>query len=89
MPEVSEKTPRLKQMFQELHQRKAELVAKLRPAREFYEAHVNDPRYLEARRVIKEVSAELAPIDNEIAALARALGARGIKADPGVFAKGE
>lgn len=84
------KTPRVSRLKAELQAEAAALEAQLKPAREFYEQHVSDPRYQESRRVIKEVSAKLQPIQNELAAIARASeGNRGIAIEPGVYSKGE
>lgn len=86
MPEaVQEKNPRLRKMFDELMIQKNQILEEVNPAREFYERHVNDPRFIEARKTIKEGNAKLGPIDNELAALARALGAKSIKAESGVL----
>lgn len=64
---------------------KETLEKELSPHREFYEKHVNDPKYLESKKKIKELNNKLGPINNELAALARAEGAKGIKAESGVF----
>lgn len=79
------KAPRTDQLRRELEAEQAKLREEMKPFREFYEAHVNDPEYLEACRKIKEISAKLGPVDNELAALARAAGARVIKAEPGEY----
>lgn len=80
---MAHKSPRVAALKAELETKKAELLARLAPARELHDKHVNDPAYLAARKTIKEVNAELAPIENELAQLARAGGARRIKAEPG------
>lgn len=81
----SEKTPRLKELFRQLWAEKQKIVAELAPARAIHDELVNDPRLVAARKTIKELSAKLAPIDNELAGLARALGSKRMKLDPGVF----
>jgi len=82
------KNQRLVKMRDELTAERAKIVAVLTPARELHDKLVNDPRLLEARRIIKECNARLGPIDTELAALARALGSKGIRMEPGVFSKG-
>lgn len=79
-------SPRLREIYEDLKAQEEDLLAELQPHRDFYEKHVNDPHYLEARAKIKEISARLAPVRNELAALARALGGRGIAAEGGTFA---
>lgn len=71
-----------------LRKRHAELLAlqqalraKLEPARADYERLTNDPRLLAARQTIKAVNAELAPVEQELASLARAGGARSLRAE--------
>jgi hypothetical protein len=81
------KAPRVAALVEQLQAEKAELEAQLAPYREFYEAHVNDPKYLEAKVKIKELNAKIAPLCNELAAIARANGAKSIKIEPGNFAK--
>lgn len=81
------KAPRSLQLYEELKVEEARLEAILVPAREIYEKKVNDPELIKARQVIKETQAQLAPIKNELAVLARAGGARGLKAEPGVYKK--
>lgn len=86
--EVS-KSPRADAFKEQLLKEEAELKDKIKPYREFYEAHVNDPKYLESRSKIKEINAELAKVHNELAGLARAAGSKGIKAELGVFSSGD
>lgn len=71
--------------MKELVQQKEETLKALAPFREFYEQHVNDPKYLAAKKALKESGAILGPIDQELAMIARALGAKRIKIEPGVF----
>ena len=71
--------------FRELTQRKEEALKVLAPHREYYEKHVNDPKYLAAKKAIKEANAILGPIDTELAIVARAIGGKGIKIEPGSF----
>lgn len=66
-----EKAPRAAALKRELEERKAQLEALIAPAREYYERHVNDEKYLEAKRIIKELSPELGQVHNELAVLAR------------------
>jgi hypothetical protein len=84
--DVKSKTPITDQLRRELEAQKAKLVAELKPFRDLYDAHVNNPQYLEAKRKIKEINLKLGPIENELAALARARGAKGIKLEPGTYA---
>ena len=79
------KTPLVDALKQELEAKKDKLAAKLQPYRDDYEKLINDPRLIECRKMIKEINSELAPIQNELAALARADGAKGIKVEGGVF----
>jgi cell division septum initiation protein DivIVA len=88
-PTAPAKNPRLQAIYQELLAQEESLLAELQPHRDFYEAHANDPRYLEARAKIKEVSGRLAPVRNELAALAKALGGRAIQVESGAFQGGE
>jgi hypothetical protein len=79
------KAPRADALRAELEAEEARLLAILEPAREYYEQHCNDSKYLAAKRLIKEVNAALGPVRNELAALARAKGSNGIKVEPGEF----
>lgn len=83
------KAPRAAALKEQLEAEKASLEAELAPARAAYDRLINAPELLAARAKIKEVSAKLAPILNELAALARAGGARGIKAEAGQFSAKE
>jgi hypothetical protein len=83
--EGQSKTPRVLQLKKELEKEKEALEKELAPYRELYEKHVNDPKYLEARVKIKEISSKLGPICNELASIARAGGSKGIKIEPGEF----
>lgn len=79
------KAPLTAALKAKLLEEKEKLEKELAPHREFYEGHVNDKKYLEAKKKIKEISNKLGPINNELAALARAEGAKGIRAESGVF----
>jgi hypothetical protein len=79
------KAPRSAALKAELEAEKVKLEAELAPARELYERHVNDPAFLAAKRTIKELNAKLGPIQNELAALARAGGSKGIQVEPGEY----
>ena len=79
------KSPRVAALLQELQKEKEALEAELKPYREFYEAHVNDPKFIAAKVKIKEINAKLFPIFNEIAAIARSKGAKSIKAEAGEY----
>lgn len=83
------KTPGLLALKKDLEARKAALMEKIGPAREVYERKINDTELVEARRIIKENQKELGEVDNELAAIARALGAKGIRAEPGEYKNGE
>jgi hypothetical protein len=82
---MSAKTPRVSELKAQLEKEKAELEALLAPAREFYEKHCNDPQYLASKKIIREVNAKLVPICNELAAIARAAGSKGIKVESGTY----
>lgn len=84
---VPDKSPRVSALKRELEQDIAALQEELAPYREFYEAHVNDPRLLECRAKIKEINAKLFPLLSELAAIARASGAKSIKAESGSYTK--
>lgn len=82
------KAPRVAELKAKLEAEKAALEAELAPYRAFYEAHVNDPKYLEAKAKIKELNAKIAPIGNELAALARSMGSKRLNVEPGHYARG-
>jgi len=82
------KAPQVAELKKKLEAEKAALEAELAPFRAFYEQHVNDPRYLEAKAKIKELSAKLAPIGNELAALARVGGSKRMTVEPGEYSRG-
>lgn len=67
---------------------KAAILPHLEAARAVYDRLVNAPELLKAKADIKRLSGELGPIENELAALARSGGAKGIKVEPGVYEKG-
>lgn len=79
------KSPRVDALRQELEARKAELEAELKPHREAYERLVNHPDLLKAKAKIRELNPKLAEVQNELAALARSKGSKGIKAEPGQY----
>lgn len=79
------KSPKLNALKAQLEAEKEAILAIVAPHRAYFEAHRNDPKFIEARRVIKEANPRLAEIDNELAGLARAVGSRGIKVDAGVY----
>lgn len=76
MSAVADRRPLTRELFDKLQAEKAKIVAALAPYREFHDKHVNDPKFLEARAKIKAAAAVLGPIDQELAGLARALGAK-------------
>ena len=79
--------PRAAARHAELKAEESRLEALMAPAREYYEKWVNDPKGLECKQIIKKVNAQLGPIKNELAALARAGGSKGIKIEPGTYSK--
>lgn len=83
------KAPRTEQLRKELEAEKAALMKELQPYRDYYDKHVNDAKYVEARKKIKELGAKIGPIDNELAVLARAGGAKGIQAEQGIYTSEE
>lgn len=84
---IVNKSPRVSALKRELEQDVAALQEELVPYRELYEALVNDPRLIECRKKIKEINNKLFPLLNELAAIARAGGAKSIKAEPGSYSK--
>ncbi len=84
-PKAAGKASQAQALRRQLEDEEARLKAELAPHRELYERHVNDPAYVKARREIKRISGELGPIQNELAALARSGGSRGVRAEPGVY----
>lgn len=78
------KSPRAAALKAELQKDKDRLEAELKDYREFHDRHVNDPKYLECCKKIREINGKLGPINNELAALARVdAGNRGIRAEAG------
>lgn len=71
-----------------LLEEEARLETQLAPHRDLHDRHVNDPKFLAAKRAIKEISPKLAAVKNELAALARAGGAKSLKAEPGEYKAG-
>lgn len=90
VPDAADKTPRLTAYKRELEARRDELQGRLAPHREFYEAHSNDPKFIEAKNQIRELQKELGPVMNELAALARVStnNVGGIKAEAGEYKRG-
>lgn len=86
---AAQKNPRLRAMYDDLKKQADAVRAQLDPAREVYDRKVNDPELVAARKAIKELSAKLAPIEQELAALAKALGTRTLKAEAGVYEGGK
>jgi hypothetical protein len=83
------KAPMVRALRARLEAERDRLLAELAPHRELYERLINAPELVGARAAIRRIGAELGPVQNELAALARAGGATGIQADPGVYAAGE
>jgi molecular chaperone GrpE (heat shock protein) len=81
------KSPRADALKAELEAERDALLRELAPHREYYERHQADQRFIQARQKIKEISAKLGPVQNELAALARASGARSIKAEAGTYTR--
>lgn len=69
--EEKSKTPMIDAVRKELEAKKKKLIEKIAPYREFHDNHVNDKKFIEARTKIKEISAELGAVENELAAIAR------------------
>lgn len=78
-----EKHPQLRQLRVKLQAEKDAILKKVAPAREAYERLINDPKLVEARKVIKENNKRLGEIDNQLAGIAVALGGRRMGAEPG------
>jgi uncharacterized coiled-coil DUF342 family protein len=72
-------------MFEEAQAKRKPLAERRDRLREELDALTQNPRIAELRTEIKAVNAELGPIDNEIAALAKALDGKSITAEPGVY----
>lgn len=83
------KSPLVEALRKKLTEEKERLEKEIAPYREYHDKHVNDAKYLEARKRIKEINAELGPVCNELAALARSTGARGMRVEPGQYSKKE
>lgn len=81
------KTPLVDELRSKLATDVEKLEAVLKQYREYHDKHVNDPKFIEARKKIKEINAKLAPLKNEQAAITRgSAGNKGsIKAEPGVI----
>lgn len=79
------KTPLADALRAKLQEERDRLQAELKPYREVYDKKVNDPELLEARAKIKALSNLLIPIENELAALVRAGGSKGIKVEAGTY----
>lgn len=85
----SEKTPRLRAMFIEAQAKRKPLAEARDRLREELDALTQNPRIAELREKLKAINAELAPLDNEVAALAKALGGKSLTAEPGTYEKGK
>lgn len=83
--QMEDKMPRLKELFKQVSAEKVELLKVVAPARETYEKLINDPKLVEARKVIKEFNPKLAKLDQELAGLAKALGGKNMKLETGVY----
>ncbi len=84
------KNERLVNRRNELLERKDELEANLKPIREEFDRLTQNPRIVELRKIIVAAKPELFEIDNELAALARALGpVKSIKIESGHYADEE
>lgn len=79
------KSPRVDALRKELEQERDKLAAELKGYREYHDKHVNDSKFLESRKKIKEISAKLGPVQNELARLAASEGGITMKASPGVI----
>ena len=64
--------------YAELTELKALLVEELQPFRDDYERLTNDPRLIECRAKIREMNAQIGPVDNELASLAKLLGGKSL-----------
>jgi hypothetical protein len=70
----------------ELQAEKQAILAKVEPVREEFEKLTQNPRINELRKIIIEHKPRLLELDNELAALARALGpVKSIKVEPGIY----
>lgn len=86
---MAEKSPRAAALFAELKAEEAKLLPGLTADRELLNSIVDTGTGAEVRAVrerIKAASAKIAPIQNELAALARLSGSKGIKIEPGEYA---
>lgn len=79
------KSPRSDALKRELEAERDKLQAELAPYREDYERLANNPRLIECRLHIKRINALLMPIMNDLAALVRAGGSKGIQAEAGSY----
>lgn len=78
------KTPRLRSIYEELQVRKAPLAAEREKVRARLDELTQSDEVNRLRKRMKELNAELFPIDNELAALARGLGVKAsLAAGPG------
>lgn len=79
------KTPLADALKVKLQEERDRLKAELKPYREVYDQKINDPELLEARAKIRELSNLLIPVENELAALVRAGGSKGLKVEAGTY----
>lgn len=78
---------RQRERLAELLEQKQNILAELAPHREAHDRIVNDPALIEARKKIKEANAALAPVEEEISSLARALGGKVMNTESGKYTK--
>ena len=79
------KSPRADALKAELLIEESKLRAELAPHREVYDKMMNDPKLLNCQKAIKDISARLAAVQNELAKMVRAGGSKGITIEPGIY----
>lgn len=84
---ASPKNPRFLAMRDELMAEKAKIMETVGPAREEFEKLTQNPRIEALRKIIKDSKPRLFEIDNELAAIARALGSKGMAIESGKYDK--
>lgn len=82
---ATDKHPTLRKLYKELMTKKAPLAKALDEARAKLDALTQTPEVNALRAEIKRLNVELGPIDNELAGLARALGTKGMRLEPGAY----
>lgn len=82
---INSKSPQVDALYKQLKEKHDKLQAQLAPYRETYERLVNDPKLLEARKMIIHINRELGLIQNELAAIARGNGSKGIQVGAGEY----